>query len=238
MRHRYSGSAIGVFWNVLQPLAMIVVLSIVFTRIMDRGTGDVPYPIYLCAALLPWQAFVECVNRGTHCFVSHAGYLRKLPIPEPVFAAQTTASASIGLAITLVLLLGASLAFGHAPSWHWAIVPIPLALLMLLGFGLALALGTLHAFIRDVGQVVPVALQIGFWLFPICYTADVLPEWFARVLPLNPVWGHLTAARALVVERALPPTSVWAAMLAWTSGSLIVGGVVFGRLRAELRDVL
>src|SRR5688500_10574394 len=162
LRHRYAGTGLGVVWNVLHPLALIAVFSVVFTSVfrVQDVEGRAPYILYLCAGLLPWLAFSECVTRGCHAFTDNATYLKKLPIPEQVFVAQSAASATMGLAISFSLLMAVSLALGQRPTWHWVLVPVPLVALQLLGFATGLLCGTLNVFFRDVGQLVSVALQI------------------------------------------------------------------------------
>jgi len=123
LRHRYAGTGLGVVWNVLHPLALIAVYSIVFTALMrGRVPGDANgrfgYVLYLCSGLLPWLAFAECLTRGANAFTENATYLRKLPIPEQVFVAKAAASATLGLAISFSLLLIISLALGLRPRWQ------------------------------------------------------------------------------------------------------------------------
>ncbi len=242
VRHRYVGSAMGVVWNVLQPLALILVFTVIFTRIMQRtpgpGEGSGGYVVYLCSALLPWSAFADCVGRCTQAFVHNAMYLRKLPIPEQVFVAQAALSAACSLLISYAILVGVAVVLGHEPTWHWLLLPVPLGGLIAVGFGVGMALGTLNAFIRDVGQVVPIALHVGFWLYPIVYRIDMVPEWLRRAIPFNPVYPYLESIRALFIERALPGPMLWLGMLGWAGAAALLGHVVLRRLRAELRDVI
>lgn len=242
VRNRYAGSAGGAFWNLLQPLALILVFTLVFTQIMTGRAGiiDGPggYVLYLCSALLPWTAFAECINRGTQSFVANAVYLRKLPIPEQVFVAQSAVATGIGLGISYALLVLVALALGHTPSWHWLLLPVPLAMLIGLGFGLGMALGTINAFVRDVGHVVPILLQIGFWSYPIVYDASFVPDWVASILPLNPVYPSLTAIRTLFLDQRLPGPELWAGMAFWSVAAGAGGYLVLRRLRPELRDVI
>ena len=122
LRHRYAGTNLGVVWNVIHPLALIAVYAIVFTQVFTEA-GRLPQPIpgvsnklsfllFLTSAFLPWLAFAECVTRGCNAFSDNAPYLKKLPIPEQVFVAQTAASATLGLVISFSLLLGISLLAG------------------------------------------------------------------------------------------------------------------------------
>ena len=82
LRHRYTGTGLGIFWNVLNPLMQIAIYAVVFTQIMrpqmPGSASPYQFVIYLCAGLLPWMAFAECVTRGTNSFVENATYLKKL----------------------------------------------------------------------------------------------------------------------------------------------------------------
>jgi ABC-type polysaccharide/polyol phosphate export permease len=239
IRTRYAGAGLGVVWNLLQPLAMILIFTLVFTEIFKRlDYKGVPYPLLLCSALLPWSAFAECINRGTQSFVHNAPYLRKLPIPEQVFIAQTALTTAISLTISYTVLIVVAIALGYYPSWHWLLLPLPMILLIATGFGLGMLLGTLNAFIRDIGQLVPILLQIGFWLYPVCYPPETLPDWAQKALPFNPVYPFMESIRALFLERHLPAPTLWVGMIGWTVAWSIAGYAVLHRLRPELRDVI
>jgi lipopolysaccharide transport system permease protein len=239
VRNRYAGSGMGAFWNIVQPLSMIVIFTVVFTQVFTRSEMfGVSYPVYLCTALLPWTAFSECLNRGTQSFVHNAIYLRKLPIPEQVFVAQTALATALSLAISFSLLVIFALALGHYPTWHWVLVPVPILLLLGLAFGVGLGLGTVNAFIRDVGQAVPIVLQIMFWTYPVVYVAETLPPAAQQALKFNPVYPYMEAIRELFIKYQMPPLWVWPAMLGWTALACGLGYLVLRRLRPELRDVL
>ena len=246
LRHRYAGSGLGVVWNLLHPLAMIAVYSAVFTLVL-RARADVPgaspamgYVLYLCAGFLPWLAFAECVTRGTTAFTDNAAYLKKLPVPEPVFAAQAAAAATLGLAISFALLVALALAAGLRPTVWWLLVPVPLLAMQALGLGLGLLLGTLNAFFRDVAQILGVALQVVFWTAPIVYPfpAPDLPEWVARLMAWHPLFPALHATRELFLFGRPPPAATWAGLFAWPAVVILLATAVFNALRTEIRDVL
>jgi len=250
VRHRYAGTSLGVVWNVMHPLAMISVYSIIFSQMMKPQLpglkGPLTFPLYLCSGFLPWLAFSECIIRGANAFTENATYLKKLPIPEPVFVAQAAASATIGLGISFSLLLVISLLVGRPPTAWWLLLPIPLIALQALGFGLGLLLGTINVFLRDVGQLLQVALQVAMWTVPIVYVTDILPPWARHVLAWHPVAPALLLIRDLFLYGHNPPaaTSVpitattWLALFAWPAATLAFAGFVFGKLRKEIRDVL
>ena len=246
LRHRYAGTNLGVVWNVLHPLALIAVYAAVFTGIMRQAglppveglSPQVTFVLYLTSGLLPWLAFAECLTRGCNAFTDNAAYLKKLPIPEQVFVAQTATSATLGLAISFSLLLVVSLALGLRPTWHWWLLPVPLISLQLLGFGLGLLCGTLNVFFRDIGQLLTLALQLVLWTVPIVYLEQSVRE-LAPVLRWHPLYPVLHAIRQLFLFRHdLPGAGLWAAMLAWPLLACAVAWLAFGRLRTEIRDLL
>ena len=242
VRHRYSGTGLGVFWNILLPLAQIAIFSFVFSTIMPQkihaGDSRAIFVIYLCSGLLPWAAFQEAVVRGTGSFIENATYLKKLDIPEQVFVAQSVLSAVFTLGISLLLLLVLSLCCGLQPHINWILL-LPVCLLwQAVGFGLGLMLGTLNVFLRDIGQMVPVVFQLWLWSVPIVYSHQMLPGWYQQILLWNHQAAFLVSIRQILLENQLPPVSLWLAMVLWTLATIALGGLVLHLLRKEIRDVI
>ena len=247
LRHRYAGTGLGVVWNVLHPLALIAIYSVVFTALMPARVPGVAgglfgYVLYLCSGLLPWLAFAECLTRGANAFTDNATYLRKLPIPEQVFVARAAASATMGLAISFSLLLAVSLALGLRPRLAWLLLPVPLLSMQALGFSLGLLCGTLNVFFRDVGQLLGVALQVLLWTVPVVYVVDgrVQPRWFVAALRWHPLFPPLDALRAWFLgwPATLAPWQAWMGMIVWPLAAALLAGAVFKKMRYEIRDVL
>ena len=242
LRHRYAGTGLGLAWNVVHPLAVIGIYSAVFTAVFPSpartGDGRLPYTVYLCAAFFPWLAFSDCVRAGTGAFVANATYLKKLPIPEPVFVATAAVAGSLSLAINFALLLAIALALGYRPAWPWLLLPLPLLALQCLGFGLGLLLGTLNVFFRDVAEWTGIGLQLAFWTVPIAYRLDREPPWLTIALRYHPLMPALSAVRSLFLTHAVPPTPTWVAMLTWPIGVTAIAYAVLRQLRGEIRDVI
>jgi homopolymeric O-antigen transport system permease protein len=242
LRHRYAGTGMGMFWNVLHPLALIAVYSIVFSQIMRTslpgGSGKLAYTIYLCSGLFPWLAFSDCVSRGCGSFVSNANYLKKLPIPEQVFVAQSAVASMLSLSINFAMLLIVATLLGFHPRWHWFMLPIPLVLFQSLGFGIGLLLATLNVFFRDVGEWTNVVLQIAMWTVPIVYWVGFLPPRIQWLLKFHPLMPALVTTRALFLYGRLPDLGTWVAMVLWPALLVFLGGRLLHKLRPEIRDVI
>ena len=242
IRYRYAGSAAGILWHVINPLAQIVIYTLVFSRLMEvRLPGSVTvgaFALYLCAGILPWTAFSDCVLRGASAFIDNAAYLKKLPIPEQVFVAQTAMTATMSLGVSMALLLAVSVVIGGAPSPAWVGVPLVLILFQGFGFGLGLLFSTLNVFLRDVGQALVIGLQLWMWLTPIVYVEQILPDGLRALVHYNPAYPFIDALHRMVVLGAWPPLWEWPIMLAWAAAAPLVGYVVLRRLRPEIRDAI
>lgn len=239
VRHRYAGAGAGVLWNILGPLIQIGVYAVVFTQIMKRhNSADAPYIIYLCSAMLPWLAFTECVSRGCRSLTANSQYLRKLPIPEGVFVAQTVVSAGIGLAISYTVLAVLAVPFGYVPTWHWLLAPVPFVLLLLLAFGVAGMAAAVYPFIRDIGEIVQIGTMVGFWAYPVVYDPGFLSEWVQELLPFNPAYPALEAGRQLIIHARTPDPWLLPAALGWGVAFAAAGLLALRAVRAEVRDVI
>jgi ABC-type polysaccharide/polyol phosphate export permease len=242
IRNRYAGSAIGVAWNVLNPLAQIAIYSVVFSQLMaDRVPGlhaGTSFALYLCAGLLPWSAFADCVLRGANAFIENAPYLKKLPIPEQVFVAQNAVAATLFLGISMTLLGLVTVLVGGRVSPAWLGVPLVLLLLQSFGFGLGLVFSTLNVFLRDIGQVLAIALQLWMWLTPIVYVEQILPPGLREVMRYNPAYPFIDALHRMIVAGQWPAGWQWPVMAAWAATAPLAGYLVMRRLRPEIRDAL
>ena len=136
----------------------IVIYGVVFSSIMPATMPGMEhvrgaYAVYLSSMLLPWVAFGDALSRGTGSFQENAAYLKRLPIPGPIFVATSVTTATLQLGINLVILVTFPLVLGWQPSWTWLLLPVVCVMLQMMAFGIALMLGTLNLFFRDVGAV-------------------------------------------------------------------------------------
>ena len=196
------------------------------------------FALYLCAGILPWTAFSDCVLRGANAFIENAAYLKKLPIPEQVFVAQNALSATMSLAISMALLLLVSLAVGGVVGMPWLGVPVVLVLFQGFGFGLGLIGSTLNVFLRDIGQALVILLQLWMWITPIVYVEEILPAGLRALAPYNPAYAFIDALHRMVVLGTWPSAWEWPMMLAWAAVTPLIGYLVLRRLRPEIRDAI
>ena len=239
---RYLGTQLGFFWAVAQPLAMILIYTLVFSRIMKPSlpghASPFAYSIYLCAGIVSWQLFGDLLNRSVGVFVHNANLLKKVNLPKLALPLIVALSALTNFGIVLALFLAFLVLVGAFPGAAvLAFVPV-VALIVALALGLGVLLGTVNVFYRDVEQSMSMLMQFWFWLTPIIYPARALPPAFAEVLTWNPMWPIVRFAQSIFLDGRVPPWSmlVYPALVA--AVLLLLALVAFRRLSGEIVDEL
>jgi len=205
---RYRNSLLGALWTIINPLAMIIVYTVIFSRLMQARLpgvdNDLAYGIYLCAGLLTWGLFAEILGRSQAVFLEHATLLKKLSFPRICLPAVVVCNALLNFSIIFGLFLGFLLITGNFPGLVVvAMLPV-LAIQVLFATALGVILGIFNVFFRDVGQMTGIVLQFWFWFTPIIYPPSILPEGAAQLLELNPMLPIVQAYQGIFVEAAWP----------------------------------
>lgn len=211
---KYRNSLLGAAWTFINPLAMIFVYTVVFAQVMRTKLPGVDstfsYSIYLCAGVLTWGLFAEVTGRSISMFLDNANLLKKLNFPRLCLPITVVLTACLNFTIVFSLFTAFLVVSGNFPGWPiLAMLPI-LAIQIALAVGVGITLGTLNVFFRDVGQLFGIVLQFWFWLTPVVYSVNVLPEQIKPLMALNPM-THLVSAYQTILVHAQWPNwqSVW-----------------------------
>jgi ABC-type polysaccharide/polyol phosphate export permease len=196
------------------------------------------FTIYLCAGLLGWISFAECMTRGTNAFIENSTFLKKLPIPEHVFVAQVCLSSFFSAVISYSVMILIVLVLGFQITVTWLLVPVIIILFQMFGFGLALLFSTINVFFRDISQLMGIVTSIWMWLTPIVYAADILPTKFKNIIYYNPAYPFISSLQRSIVYHQWPLLSQWIMMLVITIVTIVLGYTVLSKLRKEIRDNL
>lgn len=239
---RFTGSALGLSWAVLQPLSLVVLYWFVFTYMLPGGriglapgaSSDLPYIYFLITGLLPWMGINEGLMRSATAIVDNASIVRRLPLRSEILVIVPNASAlvfqSIGLAITIIAwgLTGGTL------RGLW-LLPVAFAFqfALQLGFGLLLAGG--YVFFRDLGQAIGFVLSVVFYLSPILYP---VPERFERFFFWNPLTPLFGLFRSAILGAPLPPASSIVFLLVAATTALLAGLFCLGKVQPTIADLI
>ena len=239
---KYRNSLLGAAWTILNPLAMILVYTVIFAEVMRSRLPGVEnnfgYSIYLCAGLLTWGYFAEIVGRGQTVFIDAANLLKKLSFPRLCLPVVIIGGATLNFAIIFGLFVAFLLISGNFPGLPFLATFPLLLILVLFSIGLGITLGVLNVFFRDVGQFFGIFITFWFWLTPIVYPAGALNESIRAMLIWNPMASLVAGFQAIFVSGQWPqwktlwPISLLSIMLC------LVGLRLFRRHSGEMVDEL
>jgi homopolymeric O-antigen transport system permease protein len=243
LRGRYINSALGLWWAVIQPLALLTLYTFVFSVIMkvkipSEGQGTGNFAVYLFCGLLPWLAFADAVTRSASVIIEQTPLIKKVAFPSEILPVHLVLSAIIVEFFGLAVFLTGLVVSGRRPGWSLLALPIVVMLQFLFTSGVAWLLASVTVFLRDARQVVGLALTLWMFLTPIMYPVSLMPERFRWVLSLNPMTFVVDAYRGAVLG-ARPPSLTSAAVFASVALVVFVSGHwVFSRAKPAFADML
>ena len=233
---RFTGSALGLSWAVLQPLSLVVLYWFVFTYMFTRGPGarDNEYIFFLISGLLPWLGINEGVVRSTTSIVENAPMVRRLAFRSELLVVVPNASALILEVIGLGLFVGFLLLRGVTPRFIW-LLPFALLLQFSLQVGLGWFLAATYVVFRDLLPVLGFALSVAFYLSPILYPVGGRFERFFVWNPMTPLLGLF---RSAMLSEALPAIGSLVFLLVVVSAFFVGGLTFFRRAQSTLADLI
>jgi len=205
---RWTGTQFGPFWLVAQPLATILIFTVIFSNIMRPGIpahdSKFAYSIYLCSGVLTYGLFSEMLSRSVNIFVENANLLKKISFPKLCLPIIVLVSCLLNFAIIMFLFLLFLLMVSSFPGLIILSTLPVLVIQLLFTIGLGMLLATVNVFYRDIQQLVQVVLQFWFWLTPIVYVSSTLPDTAQTILRVNPLWPLIHAYQGIFLEHRLP----------------------------------
>ena len=241
-RGRYLNSLLGSIWSILNPMAMVFVYTVIFSKLMrariDGVDDSMAFGLFICAGLLSWGFFSELLSRCPNIFIDQANLLKKVSFPRTTLPVILLFSTTINFAIIFIIFLIFLILTGRFPGW--AIISFIPLLLMQQAFalGLGMLLGTLNVFFRDVGHFLSIVLQFWFWLTPIVYPMSILPERIYDMLKLNPMTQLVVAYQNIILLGKWPNWDQFRFHIIITFVILIIGFSVFKKLSVDIVDEL
>ena len=205
---KYLNSLLGACWAFLNPLAMILIYTVIFSQVMQgrlpANDNPLSYSFYLCTGILVWGLFSDVVGRAQSVFIEYANLLKKLQFPRICLPVIVVANALLHFVIVFGLFTFVLIVTNSFPGWPYiALLPV-LLIQLLFSIGLGIGLGVLNVFFRDVGQFFGIGLQLWFWCTPIVYPLSMLPERVQPWLMLNPMARIIEADHQIIVAGEWP----------------------------------
>jgi len=238
VKGRYSQSLFGIGWAIAQPLATMVVFTIVFSRLAKMPSGGAPYPLFAYAALVPWFFFSNSVASGTLSLITYRNIVTKTYFPREIVPLAQICSRFLDFFVAAALFT-VLLVYYRIPVGRWALMtPVYFALLVAFTVALTLATSAVNVFYRDVNPVVQIALQLWLYLTPVAYPLAAVSARFKPLLMLNPLSAIVEGFRAALVFGRAPEWQLVATSAVITAVAFAASVTLFKRMDKYFADVI
>jgi len=236
-RIRYRNMSLGVVWSIANPLVMMGVLTFVFTRIYPNP--KIPnFAVFILCGLVPFNFYTLALNSGTTALLDNQSLVKRVQCPRRIFPIAAVLSNCLHFLIQIALLVTFVFAFGYRVNRFWPWLAVVWAMEVLFMSGLALITSALDVYYRDVRYLAEASNVVMFWLVPIFYSFEMVPERFRVLYFLNPITGVVVASRNVLLQNRAPEAAVLAPLIIISFLCVALGVAVFDRLECNLADHL
>lgn len=235
---RYKQAVIGVIWAIIQPVLTMIIFSIIFGYLAKLPSGEVPYPVLVFTALLPWQFFAHSMSASSQSVVGNAGIIQKVYFPRLVIPTSAVISGLIDFCISFIILIGMMAWYRIMPTSNIVFLPFFILLAFMSALAVGLWLSALNVEFRDVFYVVPFLVQAGQYLSPVAYSSTIIPKKFICLYSLNPMVGVIDGFRWSLLGAAAPN---WHSVVISSISVLIIfisGLFYFRKMEKTFADII
>lgn len=211
LRKKYKRTSLGYVWSMLNPILMLVVLTLVFSHLLPKVEN---YSIYLFSALLGWQYFSGTVNDSIDCLRLNIKIIQQVPIPKYIFIVSIALSNLVNFLLSVVALAVVAMVVGRPLPWTCLLLPLAFLpiFLMTVAFALLFSLG--NVFFEDVKHLSRVVMQAWYYMTPVLYGVEMMPASILRWLELNPLFYPIQFLRDIIYRGTVPDPWIYLLMLA------------------------
>jgi lipopolysaccharide transport system permease protein len=241
---KYKQTAIGLAWALIQPAAMMLIMTVVFGRVvrLDSST-DTPYPLLVLAGMLPWTFFSAAISSASQSMIGNAGLISKVYFPRMIIPVSSIVTSCVDFLVSFVLLLLLMAWYGYPPTINLLALPFLVLVTFLAALGPGLLMTALNVRFRDFRYIVPFCVQLGLYLTPVGFSSDLIRQRLGPVIfylyALNPLVGIIDAFRWSILgsRMVVEPTSIMISAVVIIA-TLIAGIAYFRRTEKTFADII
>ena len=235
---RYKQTVLGASWAILQPLALTIIFTIIFSIFLKVDSGPIPYPIFAYSALLPWTFFTTSVNFGSLSVVNNSSLVTKIFFPRETLPISAIAAAFFDFIIAAIIFLVMMIYYNVGISFNILLLLIIMPAIIIFTLGVTLMLSALNVIFRDIKFVVPLLLQIWLYTSPIIYSVDQVPQRLKNIYIVNPMAPLIESFRKVTVAGSLPNFAELALAITISIAVFITGYAFFKSKEKIFTDVI
>lgn len=236
IRGKYKGAWLGVLWSYLNPLLMLVVYSVVFSKIMKI---DIPnYTMFLFTALIPWTFFTTTVSQGSLSIVSNGNILKKVYFPREIIPISVVTSNAVNFMISCLIMFFFIIISGLGFCWYALLFPIIVIIQYVLLLGITFITSAITVYARDLEHIISVLLMVLFYGTPIVYSMDMVPTSMKAILYLNPMTPIISSYRDILFYKQMPDLASLLLIMGVSIIILTLGILIFRKLQKNFAEEL
>ncbi|MGL4338447.1 MAG: ABC transporter permease [Turicibacter sp.] len=239
-RQRYLGNNLGIAWAFIQPVMTISILWFVFqVGFKAKPIEDIPFILWLIAGMIPWFFISDGLSSGINSVANNSFLVKKVVFNVellPVISLLTVSFIHIAFILLLVLMF---YSYGYPPSIYYFQLIYYMVMAFILLLSISLITSSVVLFFKDIGQIIALAIQFGFWVTPIFWSLDMIPEKYIRYIKLNPVVYIVEGYRNSFIYHKWFWQDISMSVYYWlvTIAIFIIGNITFKKLRPHFADV-
>jgi lipopolysaccharide transport system permease protein len=224
---RYRQMALGITWSFLEPLGLLVLMSLVFGYLIKIPTDGYPFPIFMASALIPWTFFSKGTTAAANSLSEHISIISKVYFPRIILPIAGIVREYFDSIVLFVILVGLSWAYGFPPTLKMLLLPLVLAVIMLPALGLGMSVAAVSIKYRDFRPLLTIILQVGYYATPVFYPASLIPPAALPIYQLNPMYWFVEIARWAMLDKPLHLTMSFPISMLISALLVVAGYYIF-----------
>ena len=200
---RYKQTVIGVAWSIIRPVLTMIVFTIIFGKIAKLPSGNIPYPIMVFTALLPWQFFASAFQDSSNSLIGNANMISKVYFPRMIVPVSSIIVAFVDFLVSFVLLALMMAWYKFVPSYKIIFLPLFLLMALIFSLGAGLLVSSLNVKYRDFKYIIPFIVQFGLYISPVGFSSDVVPVKWRFLYSINPMVGVIDGFRWSILGKGV-----------------------------------
>jgi lipopolysaccharide transport system permease protein len=233
IKGRYKQTIAGITWVVIQPVVTMLVFSVFFGRWLGVSSGDIPYPIFTFAALVPWTYFVHALTVSATSVVSQQSVVSKVYFPRLLMPISAVLGGLVDLFTALVVLIPLMLFYGFKPGWEILFLPLFILLALVTTLSIGVWLAAINVRFRDINHAMPFITQLWMFSTPVAYPITVVPQELRWLYDLNPMVAVVEGFRWCLAGQGEMPVQIL--LTSFVSIAIVLIGGLYWFRREEVR---
>ena len=225
IKRKYARSSLGIIWSVLNPLLMMIVMSLIFSTMFRHSIEN--FPIYYLTGTLFWGLFSGATNSAMSALVDNKSLLIKAKLPKHTFIISRIYTSLVNLGYTCIAYVLMLVVFKIKPSWSMLLFPVDVLFALVFSLGIGYMLAVMYVFFADIKYLYSVFTTVLMYMSALFYPIASLPEAMQNFINCNPLYVIIYFARTCVMEGRVPEGMVWIKLICWSLTSFVVGMTVF-----------